>query len=317
MATTAPARGVGRGPKLAIGGGALLIVLAVVLARGGGYSGDPHATVLDATEATLELPIAADVDLEVDLGRLAELTREGSDVGLGLNLLTGRARFDGRVTLAPDTVVVDLQRDDVDALALRLDTDETALARLDPDGLPPLPFLGIAERLVPDLLSGEWVAVPVAGRVLPSPATVAGAVTDRADRLADLDADTWRETATVTHLGDDADGWRFRVVPGVPQADTDERDGVVPSDEPSFEVWVDDDRVSRLRIDAGPFLAAELAGVGVRGREGALLVDLRPTDADVPDRPDAGGLIDLDRLPSLPSLPSFDDLRDRIPFLGD
>lgn len=304
-----------RVPLGLVGGGVLLLALVLVFAVGRGYSGDPHETVLDAA-AAVEVPVAADVELDVDLGRLAELSREGSGAAVGLRFLAGRVSLDGRVTVAEDTLLVDLRRGGRDALGLRLDGGADALARLDPDALPSLPFLGLVERAVPGLFGGAWVAVPALDRGLPQPATVAAEVTELAARVGALDPETWKADTTVTYLGEEVDGWRFRVVPGVPQAVWDERehDGV-PTSEPSYEVWVDGDRLSRVRLDAGPFVAAGLAGVEVRGREGALLVDLRPVDADVPDRPEAQGFVDLDALPSLPALPSWRDLPllDRLP----
>lgn len=282
--------------------GLVLLVVVVLVAAGSGFRGDPHETVLDAVEASLAVPVAADVDLDVDLGRLAELSREGSGAALSLRFLTGRVSLSGRATVADDTVLVDLRRGGDDALAVRLDTGAEALARVDPDALPSLPFLGLLERTVPGLFGGAWVAVPALDRALPAPTRLAAEVTDASDAVGALDPDTWRDETTVTYLGEEPDGWRFRVVPGVPQAVSDERehDGVATR-EPDYDVWVADGRIARLRVDAGPFVAAGLAGVEVRGREGALLVDLRPVDADVPPRPEPEGFVDLDALPSLPS----------------
>jgi hypothetical protein len=289
----------------AIAGGAVLIVVVVVLAVRGGFTGDPYATVLDATEDALVLPVAADVRAELDLRRLGELARgDGTGTALALGLLRGELDLDGRVVLTADTALVELRSADGDVGALRFDDGQVPLARLDPDALPRLPFVGSVRAAAPGLVGGGWVELRAAGRLAPDLAAIEGQLADLRTRVAATDADELRLDTTVVHVGEDDDGWRFRVLPGVPAVigeeefdDVEVADGGGPGqDGRALDVWVDEDRLTRVRVDAGPFLAAEVAGFTLRGGDGAAVLDLRRTEATVPPRPEPTEVFDLDAL---------------------
>jgi hypothetical protein len=296
--------------RIAIGviaGGAALIVVVIVLAVRGGFTGDPYETVLEATEDALALPVAADVHVDLDLRRLGELARSGgTGTDLALGLLRGQLELDGRVLLTSETALVELRSAEGEVGALRFDDGQVPLVRLDPDALPRLPFVGVAQATAPGILGGEWVELRAAGPLAPDLAALEGQLADLRARVASTDADELRAETTVAHVGEDDDGWRFRVLPGVPaevgedqldDVEVDDGDGELGDDRRAIDVWVDDDQLARVRVDAGPFLAAEVAGFALRGGEGAAVLDLRRTEATVPPRPEPADVFDLDALP--------------------
>lgn len=280
-------------PALAlIVGGALL--LAVVLIVTNLTSGDPYETVLDAAATTLDVPVAADVAVDLDLSRLGELaSAEGGGAAFGLGLLSGRVDLDGRVTLASDTVLLELTGRGGGLASVRLDEGEAPLARLDADLVGELPGGRLLASAVPGLFGQGWVAVGTSDWFVPSPSRLSARLLELRDDLRTGDVETVQRRWTVERAGRDEAGERFRVIAS--PADVDPP----PADAPDLHVWVDDGAISRVQVDALPFLRTELFGVALRGGDGGLELDLRPVPADVPPRPEPGGLLDTDALRGL------------------
>lgn len=273
-------------------GGALL--LAVVLLVTNLTSGDPYETVLDAAATSLDVPVAADVAVDLDLGRLGELaSAEGGGAAVGLGLLSGRVELDGRVTLASDTLLLELTGRGGGLASVRLDEGEAPLARLDADLVGELPGGRLLASAVPGLFGQGWVAIGTGDRFVPAPSTLSARLTELRDALRTGDAETVQRRWTIERAGRDEAGERFRVIAS--PADVDPP----PPEAPDLHVWVDDGAISRVAVDALPFLRTELFGVALRGGDGGLELDLRPVPADVPPRPEPGGLLDTDALRGL------------------
>lgn len=297
------------------GGGALLLAIVLVVALRGGFNADPYDTVLDAAEATLGLPIAADATIDVDLSEVANLAGTGGlGAALGIGLLRGELRLTGHLAVDADTSLVALRSADGDVGGVRLDRGEVPMVRLDPDALPSLPFMGFARAAAPGLFGGAWVELRAASGIFPDAQWLSEAIVEWRDEVAALDRDRVREEVLITHVGREADGERFRVAPVDPDADdpadgtggaggSQARDANDDGDDevatgPGFDVWVADGRISRLRIDLVSRWSTELFGLAIRGREGMLVVDLRHAEPDVPERPTPSSVFDLDRIMS-------------------
>ena len=291
-------------PALLILGGVLLLTVVLVVTNLS--SNDPYETVLDAAGSSLDVPVAAEVDLDLDLGRLGELAAaDGGDAAFGLGLLSGRIALDGRVTVASDTVLLELTGRDGGLASVRLDEGEPPLARLDADLVGELPGGRFLASALPGLFGQGWVALGTGDRFAPSPRTLSERVTELRDDLRTGDPDHVRRSWTIERQGRDDAGERFRVIAS--PADVDPP----PADAPDLHVWVDGGELSRIEVDALPFLRTELFGVELRGGDGGLQLDLRPVPADVPARPEPSGLIDTD---ALRGLLDTDGLRGLLPF---
>lgn len=287
-----PAWATGPGAWL-LAAGLVTLVAVVVLARTG-TSGDPYDAVLGAAARSLEGGVAAEVSAEVDLSRLGELAaaEDGAGASLGLGLLSGRVTFDGLVAVDEEVALIRLQGRDGGLASVRLDQDRPPLLRLDADLVGGLPGGRLLAGVLPGVFGQGWVEIGAGAGLVPQAAVFDDRVDRLRDRLRTADRADVRERWSITRVGSDADGDRFRVVPG---EDPD-------ADDPGIDVWVRGDQVTRLRLDALPFLRAELFGVRVQGGDGGLLLDLRPVELDLGPRPQPGGVADLDALRRL--LPS-------------
>ena len=290
------ARAAGRRPPslvaVLIGGGLLLLVVVLLVARFAG--GDPYDTVLDAAADSLDTPLAAEVTADVDLGSLGELAPAGDGgAALGLGLLSGRVSLTGTVTLAEETTLLELTGRSGGIASLRFDDGQAPVARLDADLVGELPGGRLLGSAVPGVFGDGWVALGTSDRFLPAPAAVTARVERLRAELAAADRDTVRETWTITRAGRDEDGERFLAVPNPDRGEEPAPDAA------GIDVWVDDGRISRVQLDALPFLRTELFGVSLQGGDGGLELDLRPTSAEVPPRPEPTGLVDTDALREL------------------
>ena len=294
-----------------VGVGIVAVVLVAVVSTRSGAPADPYEALRVAAVAALDPPVAADVELDLDLGRLGEVSRSTDpDLSFALGLLAGSLVLDGRVTVGTDAALLELAgRDGVDVLGLRLDDGAAPLVRVDPDGLPiPVPTT-LLRRALPGL-TGDWVAVPGGSRLAPDLARPTAALADIRAALVAADRDEVAARVTLTHVGDDEDGARFRVTsaetggdgalpvpedgPVAPVPTDDGSGGAAPEalDAPGADVWLLDGRITRVRLDVLPFLRTDVGSFRLRGGDGGLLVDLRPVTADLPPRPEPSGVLD-------------------------
>lgn len=290
VATTPPARG--RRPSLPvvlIVGGLVALAVVLVVARLGG--GDPYAQVLEAGAGALDRPVATEVTAEIDLGRLGELAPADGGGGFGLGLLSGRVTLRGHVVFDDDVALLELRGPRSGGVgSIRLDAGEPALARLDADLVGELPGGRLLRTVLPGVLGDGWVTLSGAERLLPAPSTVTAQLDELRAALATADRDAFSDGWEVTRVGRDDDGQQLRVArrpePGEPAG----------TEAAHLDVWVDGDRLTRVELDALPFLRAEVAGVALRGGDGGLLLTLRPTEVTVPPRPEPTGLLDAEAL---------------------
>lgn len=264
--------------------GALLVACG-----GGGFDGDPYDTVVDAASNSLELPLAVDVDVQVDADRLAELMRMtgDADAAAGFAMLGGGPMdLAVELTVAENGLHASLAHDGETIGAFHLEDGQPPLVRIADEASRALPMLSFARGFAPELFTGAWVELQGAPPL---------ALTDLEAELAavrsDMAASPRAEVESqfrIVHVEDDRDGWRFEVTPG-PDV-TDVPDGI------GFDVWVDDDQLSRVLLDVGPFAAMDEPQLSTEDLTGVAVVDVTRASRNLPPRPVAESTADLDRI---------------------